>query len=200
MKPLQALLCICSMPPDGIAGMPRIHVLGAAGSGTTTLGEALARRLGVPHADADRFFWLPTDPPFTTRRARRERLDMLRQALPADGDWVFSGSAISWATPLEPVYDLIVFLWLDPALRMRRLRRREMLRYGARIEPGGDMEEASVTFLRWAEDYDTAGLAQRSLAAHTAWLAAQTAEVLRLDSAMPVEALADAVLARRRYR
>lgn len=174
--------------------MPRIHVLGASGSGSTTLGEAVARRLRIPHADADGFFWMPTDPPFTTRRPRLERLTLLAQALPADGAWVFSGSAISWATMLEPCYDLIVFLRLDPAVRLARLRHRETARYGARIEPGGDMAAASAVFFEWAKAYDTAGPAQRSLAAHESWLSGQAAEVLRLDSAQPVDALTEAVL------
>jgi adenylate kinase family enzyme len=178
--------------------MPRIHVLGASGSGSTTLGAAIARRLGVPHADADGFFWLATDPPFMARRPRGDRLTMLTARLPADGDWVFSGSAISWATVLEPAYDLIVFLRLDPATRMERLRRRETARYGARIEPGGDMAAASAAFFRWAEAYDSSGPTQRSLAAHEAWLVGQSAEVMRLNSELPVEALVAAVLDRPR--
>jgi adenylate kinase family enzyme len=183
------------MAVDGIDAMPRIHVFGAAGSGSTTLGRAVARRLSVSHADADGLFWLPTDPPFTSRRPRAERLTLLRRRLPLDEDWVFSGSAIGWATILEPVYDLIVFLRLEPAERMARLRRREAARYGSRIEPNGDMAALSAAFFSWAAAYDTAGPAQRSLAAHEAWLAAQTGRVLRLDSAAPVEALLDAVLA-----
>jgi adenylate kinase family enzyme len=174
--------------------MPRIHVLGASGSGSTTLGEAVATRLGIPHADADHFFWMPTDPPFATRRPRLERLALLTQELPAYADWVFSGSAISWATVLEPTYDLIVFLRLDPTVRMARLRYRETARYGARIERGGDMAIASAAFFQWARDYDTAGPAQRSLAAHEAWLDGQAAKVLRLDSAQPLDTLTDAVV------
>jgi adenylate kinase family enzyme len=174
--------------------MPRIHVLGASGSGSTTLGRSVAQWLGIPHADADHFFWISTDPPFTTRRPRADRLALLTRELPADGDWVFSGSAISWATALEPVYDLIVFLRLDPQVRLVRLRHREAARYGARIEPGGDMAIASAAFFKWAEEYDTAGPTQRSLAAHEAWIAGQAANVLRLDSAQPIDALTDAVL------
>jgi adenylate kinase family enzyme len=173
-------------------------VFGAAGSVSTTLGAAVAQRLGLPHADADHFFWLPTDPPFTTRRPRSERLAMLTQALAADGNWVFSGSAISWATELEPAYDLIVFLYLDPAVRMQRLQRRETARYGERIRPGGDMATASATFFQWAAAYDIAGVVQRSLAAHKAWLGWQTAKVLRLDSALPIDTLVDAVARRSR--
>jgi adenylate kinase family enzyme len=176
--------------------MPRIHVLGASGSGTTTLGAALAGQLGLPHHDADTFFWMPTDPPFTTPRPAGARLALARRHLPLTAGWVFSGSALKWAAPFEPGYELIVFLCLDPGLRMDRLRRREVARHGARIEPGGDMAAASAAFLDWAGSYDTGGLEQRSLAAHEAWLARQAAPVLRLGSSAPVDRLVSAVLAR----
>lgn len=41
-----------------------IHITGASGSGTTTLGRALAQALGWRYLDADRYYWLPTSPPF----------------------------------------------------------------------------------------------------------------------------------------
>ena len=174
--------------------MPRLHILGAPGSGTTTLGAALADCLGHPHVDADALFWLPTDPPFTTRRPAEERHALLLRLLPITGQWVFSGSALKWAASLEPVYDLIVFLRLDPSTRMARLRQRQIARYGARLDTGGDMATAKVEFFRWAEAYDSAGPEQRSLAVHEEWLAAQTAPVLRLDSAAPILELVAAVL------
>lgn len=175
--------------------MARIHVLGASGSGTTTLGAALAARLDCPHEDTDDYFWLPTDPPFTTRRAAAARLRLLLPRL-AGAQWVLSGSALKWGAPLERLFDLVIFLRLDPALRMARLSRREAERYGARIAPGGDMVVASHAFLDWAESYDTAGFEHRSLVAHEQWLAARACPVLRLDSSAPVEDLAAAVLDR----
>ena len=121
---------------------------------------------------------------------------MLLRLLPAAGHWVFSGSAPEWAKPIEPSYDLVVFLRLEPSLRMARLRRREAARYGKRIETGGDMAVASSEFLKWAEAYDTAGPEQRSLTGHEAWLATVKAPVLRLDSAAPVDDLVLAVLSK----
>jgi adenylate kinase family enzyme len=176
--------------------MSRIHILGASGSGTSTLGSALARRLCVPHADSDRLYWLPTNPPYTTPRPPEDRQDLLLRTLPVDGKWVFSGAATKWAAPLEPHYDLVVFLLLDPAVRMDRLRRREAARFGTRILPGGDMEASNAAFIAWAEAYDTAGSLRRGLVTHEAWLADQPAPVLRLDSVNPVEDLVAAVLAR----
>lgn len=174
--------------------MPRIHILGASGSGTSTLGAALARRLGVPHADSDGIYWLPTDPPFTTPRPAEDRQTMLERRLPATGHWVFSGAATKWAASLETHYTLVVFLRLDPCIRMRRLRQREAARWGARIQPGGDMEVIHAAFIALADSYDTAGSLRRGLVTHEAWLADQPAPVLRLDSARPVDELVKAVM------
>lgn len=174
--------------------MVRIHITGASGSGVTTLGAALATSLAVPQFDTDDFYWLPTNPPFTTKRPASERVTLLSKKLTSQPGWVLSGSALKWGEPLEPLYNLVVFLTLDSALRMERVRQREHTRYGQRIEPGGDMVEASAAFLAWAATYDTAGEEQRSRAAHEAWLAARTVPVLRLDSSKPVPELMDAVL------
>ncbi|ASR09775.1 hypothetical protein CHY08_18390 [Rhizobium leguminosarum bv. viciae] len=66
--------------------MVHIHVMGASGSGTTSLGRALAERLDIAHLDTDDFFWMPTDPPFTTPRDADERIrlhldDLVAEAL-----------------------------------------------------------------------------------------------------------------------
>jgi adenylate kinase family enzyme len=175
-------------------GMPRIHILGASGSGTSTLGTAIARRFGISHTDADSLYWVPTDPPYTTPRPADDRQALLLRTLPVTGHWVFSGAATKWAAPLEPCYDLVVFLRLDPTVRMVRLRRREAARFGARILPGGDMTATNAAFIAWAEAYDTAGSLRRGLVTHEAWLLDQPAPVLRLDSQAPVEELVAAML------
>lgn len=176
--------------------MSRIHITGASGAGTSTLGAALAARLRHPHVDADSIYWLPTDPPFSTPRSREERSALVLRLLPLQGAWVFSGSAPGWTKSLEPAYDLVVFLVVDPAIRLERLRRRETERYGARLAVDGDMAGASAKFLEWAAAYDVAGVEQRSRALHEAWLKDQAAPILRLDAAMTVNQLVDAAMAR----
>jgi adenylate kinase family enzyme len=175
--------------------MSRIHITGPSGAGTSTLGAALAARLRHPHVEADSIYWLPTDPPFTTPRSREDRTALAGRLLPVQGAWVFSGSAYGWSASLEHAYHLVIFLVLDPVLRMARLRRREVERYGDRIAAGGDMADASARFLDWAAAYDVAGLEQRSRISHEKWLETQTAPVLRLDSSAAVDDLADTVLA-----
>jgi adenylate kinase family enzyme len=166
--------------------MVHIHITGASGSGTTSLGLKLAEEIGVLHLDADDFFWLRTDPPFTTPRDREERIDLLlKRALP-NQSWVLSGSVLNWGARIEPMFDLIVFLHIDAEIRLQRLREREIARYGARIRAGGDMMAKHREFMDWATRYDTAGAGQRSRAAHEQWLATQACPVLRLDSSHPI--------------
>lgn len=178
-----------------MAERPRIHITGASGSGTSTLGAALAARLGVPWHDTDSYFWLPSEPAYVTPRPMPERLERLARALDDEVGWVLSGSLDGWGDPLIPRIGADIFLRLPAPVRMDRLRAREAARFGARIAPGGDMHEGSREFLAWAESYDTAGTDQRSLARHEAWLAALPCPVLRLDAGQPAASMLAAALA-----
>lgn len=44
-----------------------IHIYGASGSGTSTLGKFISEQLGYTFMDTDDYFWLPTDPKYTQR-------------------------------------------------------------------------------------------------------------------------------------
>jgi adenylate kinase family enzyme len=81
----------------------RIHLLGASGSGTTTLGMALSERFGGVQLDTDDYFWEPPAPPFQRPRDRYDRQLLLTAALDVPPRWVLSGSLCGWGTSLSPV-------------------------------------------------------------------------------------------------
>ena len=165
--------------------MGRIHITGASGTGTTTLAGLLAAALDVRHFDADEYFWLPLDPPFTHKRPVGERNEKLINDLDTIPSWVLSGSVTGWGTDAERFFDLVVYLWVPTAIRVQRLRQRELARFGHRIAPGGEMHEGYEEFIAWAERYDSAGLEQRSRAVHEAWLGGITCPVLRIEGDLP---------------
>jgi adenylate kinase family enzyme len=166
----------------------RIHILGASGSGVSTLGAELASRFGYAHLDVDRFFWEPTDPPFTTMREVGERRRMLAAALDAHPRWVLSGSMCGWGNVFVPRFELVVFLYLPPAIRMARLRERERMRYGeAAIRPGGPMHQRCRAFIEWAASYDSGDETIRSLALHQRWLAALACPTIRLEGPLALD-------------
>jgi adenylate kinase family enzyme len=72
----------------------KIHILGASGSGTSTLGRALSARFGIPHFDSDDFYWMPTDPPFSVKRPLSRRISYIDETLRANDSWIISGSAL----------------------------------------------------------------------------------------------------------
>lgn len=172
----------------------RIHLFGASGSGTTTLGRSLAEAIGARHLDTDTYYWVPTDPPFTTKRDPAERIARIERDVAGHVDWVLSGSLCSWGDPLLPRFTLAVLLLVDPETRMARLVERERARYGPRILPGGDMHAAHVAFMDWARSYDHARAPVRSLDLHERWSTTLPCPVLRLDAGRPVAALCDQVL------
>ncbi|WP_394214003.1 hypothetical protein [Brachybacterium vulturis] len=168
----------------------RLHVMGASGSGTTTLGRALADRWSVPHADSDDYYWIPTDPPYTRPRPPQERAALMHTMFAPREAWVLSGSMIGWGDEALARCEAVVFLSLDPRERLRRLEAREQLR-----DPWQTVDvEARAAFLNWARGYDDPGFTGRSRASHEAWLRILEVPVLRLDSAQGVDELVAAVL------
>ena len=161
-----------------------ILITGASGSGTSTLGAALANELGIAHLEADDYYWLPTVPPFTTKRDRAERLASVLRDVRAKRSAVLAGSIMDWGLELENAFDLIVFLYVDAAIRVERLRAREIEFLG----------KADPEFLEWAAQYDAGILEGRSLAKHRAWLAARTCPVIELRGDLSVRERVAAVL------
>jgi adenylate kinase family enzyme len=174
----------------------RIGITGASGCGVTTLGAALAARLGSVHIDTDDHYWVATDPPYQVKREVPERLDRIAAEQARTGRWVMSGTLDRWAEPVTGNADLIVFLQVPTPVRLQRLAERERARFGESLDPGGAMHETHLEFIRWAAQYETGALPGRSRPLHEAWLAGLRNPVLRLDGTRPTDELVRSVLER----
>lgn len=149
----------------------RILITGASGSGTTTLGHALALHLGAGFFDADDYYWLPTHPPFQAKEDPAIRLARMLKDLSKHPVAVLAGSVMRWGADLEDSFSLVVFLTVPADLRVERLRHREMQRFG----------RADPQFLKWAAQYDAGELEGRSLSKHREWLSRRRCTVLHID-------------------
>lgn len=167
----------------------RVGITGAPGGGVTTLGHALADRIGAVHIDTDDHYWVATDPPYRERRDVAERLRRIFAEQSRTGRWVLSGKLDGWAAPALAGADLILFLEVPTEVRLERLRRRESGRFGDMLLPGGAMYEIHRDFMDWAARYDDGTRPGRSRPGHEKWLAGLDITVLRLDGLRPVEAL-----------
>lgn len=163
-----------------------IIIFGSAGSGTTTLGKEVSKRLGFQHFDLDDYLWRwDTEIPFTVTWPREELKRLLMDDISKYPHFVMSGSMDSYNAPFVPLFDLAVLNYAPAEIRLERLRAREFARFGERILPGGDMYENHRNFLDIASRYDTDG--SPCLKVHEQWAATLPCPVLHIDGTEPIE-------------
>lgn len=164
-----------------------IHILGASGAGVTTLGRAVALEFGYTQFDSDNYFWQPTNPKFTDKRPKEQRIDLMRQDLENVDRAVISGTFCNWGNVFIPYFELVINVETPTSIRLERLKAREHDQFSDRIKPGGDMHQSHLDFLTWAAQYDDGGLDMRSKAQAQKWLKMMPCPVLTLDGTQPPE-------------
>jgi adenylate kinase family enzyme len=169
----------------------RVHIFGASGSGTSTLGREIAGRYGRTYFEADDFFWQPTNPPYQHVRERSDRQQLLIEALAGAPRWVLAGSVSGWGDVAIDFFDLAVFVITPTDIRLERLRVRESARFGNRLLETGDMHHHHKTFMAWASQYDEGSKDMRSRRQDEEWVSRLPCTVARVDGSLPVEVLCD---------
>lgn len=69
-----------------------IHIFGASGAGTSTLGKKICEELGFFFMDTDDYFWEPTDPKYTVKRSFEERLRLMKEDIEKHDQIVMDGA------------------------------------------------------------------------------------------------------------
>lgn len=129
-----------------------IHIYGASGSGTSTLGRKICEELDYKFMDTDDYFWLPTNPKYTTKRSKEERLALMKKDISEDDNVVIYGSLVDWGDELIQLFTLVIRLVTDTEIRIKRLKIREKKKFGDCIMPGGDMYANYIEFIEWAKN------------------------------------------------
>lgn len=176
--------------------LKRLHILGAPGSGVTSLGKELATRLGCPHLDTDDYHWFTDDAlPYRRRRNPDHRRLLMSRDLDASPAWILSGSLCGWGDVFIPRFDAVIYLWLPAELRVTRIQAREIQRYGAeRLAPGGDLQGVFEKFISWAAAYDAVNDNIRSKDQELKWLDALPCPQIKIEVELPLPVLADRVV------
>lgn len=80
--------------------------------------------------------------------------------------FILSGDCLNWGFPKESLlrcFTHVIFLYVPWELREKRIRDREIQRFGDRILKGGDMHQGHEDFIEWASHYDSGRRVGRSL-------------------------------------
>jgi len=173
-----------------------IHIFGASGSGTSTLGRKICEKTGFRFMDTDDYYWMDTDPKYTQKRPPEERVALMLADMGKAENVVISGSLCKWGDALVPYFTLAVRVETDTAVRIARLKKREWEHFGSRIHEGGDMYRLHTEFIEWASGYDDGDVTMRSKAMHDEWQKKLACPLLCVNGAEELEVLFSQVVMR----
>lgn len=164
-----------------------IHIFGASGSGTTSLGKCLASYMNYSFIDVDDYYWIKTDPPFQIACEKEIRSENLNKVLQNSDKWVLAGSLCGWGDFSIKYFDLAIFLYLPEKIRIKRLLERERERYGEKISPGGSMYRGHMDFIEWAKKYDGGDENIRSRFLHEKWMKLLACPFIRIEDDIDID-------------
>ncbi|GBF71904.1 hypothetical protein PA598K_00117 [Paenibacillus sp. 598K] len=137
----------------------KIRIVGACGSGKTTLARTLSQTYDVPYYELDNLTWDRSEGP-SRRRAVEERDRLLQEIVSAD-KWIIEGAQHTWGRESLELADVILILQPHRLLRdFRVFRRFVRTRLGLEASPYRQTFSDLIRMLRvWNRDYDREGYA-----------------------------------------
>lgn len=130
-----------------------IMICGLNGCGKSTLGKALADKLGFHFIDNENLFFernAPNDP-YSSPRSEEEAIERLMSEVKEHENFVFAAVTGDYGTEILPLYNYIVEIKVPKDVRMERVRTRSFMKFGDRMLPGGDLYEAEESFFSFVE-------------------------------------------------
>ena len=133
-------------------------IAGPSGSGKSSLGKIFAEKLGFPYFYVDDYIWKKDTPePFTQMYSKAEKISRLSGDIEPCEHFVMAGSMSSFHQAFDDKFELMVFLYAGPEIRLQRVHSRAIERFGERILEGGDLYESHRKFLESNRRYETDG-------------------------------------------
>jgi shikimate kinase len=155
-----------------------IIVFGANGSGKSTIGRELARVLNYKYMDHENYAFAKSDIPYTVERSREECFRLMLADINEYGSFVLCAVTGDFCEQISSMYRFAVYLSAPHEIRVERIKRRAVERYGDRVLEGGDMYERQMAFLDFAS--------KRPLTRIEQWAKTLICPVMQVDSTRPV--------------
>ena len=158
-----------------------ILVCGLNGSGKSTFGKVLAKKLEARFLDNEDLFFPKTDPNylFAAPRSKEEVNHLLMQEVNACERFVFAAVRGDYGKDILPLYRAAVLIKVPRAERLKRVKNRSFQKFGSRMQPGGDLYEEEQAFFEM--------VSARSETYVEEWLQTLACPVFRIDGTRPVE-------------
>lgn len=123
----------------------RIIVCGLNGTGKSTLGKALSKKLGFHFVDVEDLYFPEAgmDDRYAFSRTREEVNRLLISRFQTYEDIVFSAVKGDYGGVM---FDYCIILAAPKEVRLQRVKQRSFASFGGRVLPGGDLYEREKSF------------------------------------------------------
>lgn len=149
------------------------YYFGLNGSGKSTLGKELALQLKYKHMDIEDYFFVESKIPYTKQRSTDECYKLILEDIEKNKNFVLSVVNGDLGEEIPMHYKLGVFLETPYEIRIKRVKKRAVDRFGNRVRPGGDMYQSEQRFLEFAKSRDIKAIEE--------WSRKLDVPILRLD-------------------
>lgn len=146
----------------------KILVCGGNGSGKSTIGKELAKRLSCKFMDIEDYYFnkgnIETDIKndnesnrdykYKKSKTKEEVINNLLEDMRNNNSFVMSAVTADYGSKVKSYFNLIIMLEVDTKTRMKRVYDRSYKMFGDRVKQEGDLFESEKLFFKKAEEKD----------------------------------------------
>ena len=158
-----------------------IQICGLNGCGKSTLGKALAERIGFHFIDNENLYFSRTsiDEPYKNPKSRADVERLLMEEVSKHPDFVFAAVKGDYGKDIIPMYDYIVMMEVPKNIRSKRVRNRSFQKFGERMLKGGDLYSKEEAFFQMIDSREDDYV--------ETWLQTVNCPIIRVDGTKPIE-------------
>jgi len=158
-----------------------IQICGLNGCGKSTLGKALAEKLGFHFIDNENlYFSRPNaNEPYANPKSRTEVEKLLIEEVSKHPDFVFSAVKGDYGKDLVPMYKYVIVMEVPPKIRSQRVRNRSFQKFGNRMLMGGDLYHQEEAFFQMVDSRQDDYIEN--------WLEKVSCPIIRVDGTKPID-------------
>lgn len=124
--------------------------------------------------------------------SKAEKIRLLKSGIEPYEHFVMAGSMSSFHQAFDDNFEMMVFLYAEPEIRLRRVHKRAMERFGKRILEGGDLYESHQKFLESNRRYESDS--SPNLGEQKEWMKSLPCVKIELDGGRSLESNAQIIV------
>ena len=158
-----------------------IIICGLNGTGKSTLGKALAKRLHFHFIDIENLYFPKTNPNYIydSPRTREEVEKLLSHEMKMHENFILSSVKGDYGKDIYSFFQCAILLDVPRDIRLQRVKDRSFQKFGNRMLSGGDLFEQEEKFFRLVESRNENTVEE--------WVKSLKCPVIRIDGTKPID-------------